>query len=349
MLVIVTLRDVFEAVVVPRAIGRAPRLSRYLVRGLWRLWPRIAYRLYRDDDAREDFLAIFAPFALICQLLGWIVVLILGYGLIFYSVRDELHPNPAGFGDALYYAGTSLFTMRYGDVTQHGTIARIASVAAAMSGLGLVAVVIAFLFAIFASFQRRETFVVTVGARAGAPPSGVGLLAVHGHARMNDDLPAVFREGQTWAAEVMESHLAYPILVMFRSSHDYESWVATLGTLLDAAVLTITTLDGAPTGQAQIMYEVGRHLTHDFSHYYDFRSQPTVGVERSEFEAACNRLIEAGYGIGDRDAAWERFSQLRLSYAANLNAIARWLEIPPIQWVGDRSLISAQHIRGQMT
>ncbi len=309
----------------------------------------MAYRLYpRNGDAREDFLAIFAPFALICQLLTWIAALVLGYGLIFYAARAELRPNPGGFGDALYYAGTSLFTMRYGDIAHHAAIAQVASVAAAMSGLGLVAVVIAFLFAIFASFQQRETFVVTIGARAGSPPSGVGLLAVHGYAGMKDELASVFREGQTWTAEVMESHLAYPILALFRSSHDYESWVATLGTLLDSAVLAITTLHDGPVGQAKIMYAVGRHLTVDFSHYFSLIAEQTVGVERAEFDAACERLAQSGYRLRDADEAWSQFSQLRATYAGNLNAMARWLEIPPVQWVGDRSLISAPHIRRQM-
>ena len=44
-------------------------------------------------------------------------------------------------------------------------------------------------------------------------------------------------DAQRWAAEVMESHLAYPMLAYFRSSHDDQSWIGTLGTLLDAATL----------------------------------------------------------------------------------------------------------------
>jgi hypothetical protein len=152
----------------------------------------------------------------------------------------------------------------------------------------------------------------------------------------------------------MESHLAYPPLVYFRSSHDYESWIATLGTLLDAAVLVMTTIDTSQAalhdaaGQARIMYAIGRHLTHDFSNYFHLQAEPSAGVDRSEFDHARDRLKEAGYALNDPEDAWVRFSELRSTYAANLNTMARWLEIPPIQWVGDRSLITAPHLRDQI-
>lgn len=348
ILVGVTLVDVFQSVIVPRAEDKASRISRYIVRYLWRVWPQLSFALYRNDDQRrEDFLGIYAPFALVAMLVSWVVMLLGGWGLFFYGIRDQLRPLHLHFGDCIYFAGASLMTIGYGDIVPVDFPARIFSILCAASGLGVVAVVISFLFAIFASFQRRETFVVTIGARAGAPPSGVGLLAVHARAGIRSDLAVVFREGQRWIAEVMESHLAYPILIYFRSSHDYESWVGTLGALLDAASLMISTLDAQHVencetqGQARILYELGRHMTHDFADYFRFeRGDGSVGIERAEFEMACDHLREEGYQILDIGEAWERFAKLRSAYAVSLNAMARWLQIPPVQWVGDRSIIS---------
>lgn len=318
------------------------------MRGLWMLWPRLAQRLYpRDQDRRENFLATFAPFQLITMLVIWVVMLVFGWGLFFYGVRTQLHPSSLTFDAAVYYAGASLLTIGYGDIVAITPFTRIMSLFAAASGLGVVAIVTSYLFAIFGAFQNRERFVVTIGSRAGVPPSGTGLLAVHGYARIRGDLPQVFRDGQEWAAGVMETHLAYPVLIMFRSSHDYESWVGTLGTLMDAAVLVMTVLDPdhienpQTQGQARIMYSIGRHLVHDFGGYFAFRGvQPGPGVERIEFETACQRLREAGYTVRDPQTAWEEFSNLRASYAPHLNRLARWLEIPPVQWIGDRSVIA---------
>lgn len=340
-IVAVTLRDVFVGVIVPRADNAILRISRYLARGLWKLWPRLAYRLFSDDLKRENFLGNFAPFALVVSLIVWVALLILGWGLFFYGIRDQLQPAHLTLEQILYFAGGLLLTVG-SDMIGTTTLAHIMSLIAAASGLGVVAIVITYLFSIFGSFQRRETFIVAVGARAGAPPSGVGLLIEHAVAGIVPDLAQVFRDAQSWIAEVMESHLAYPILIFFRSSHDYQSWVGTLGTLMDASALTLTTIDAEANvqGQALILYSLARHLTHDFADYFELdEGDGNAGIERSEFEDACNKLSAAGHRVGDRDLAWRRFCDLRGKYAAQLNSLARWLEIPPVQWVGDRSLL----------
>ncbi|MEO6914002.1 MAG: potassium channel family protein [Candidatus Baltobacteraceae bacterium] len=347
-LIWLALSDVFQSVIVPRAASRRLRISSGLSRGLWSVWQRAAWRI-KDGEKREDALSTFAPLAMVTLLAAWVLTLVVGYGLIFYGLRFELRPQPIGFWTAVYFAGTSLLTIGYGDIVSSHGLSRLAALCAGASGLGVVAVVTAYLFAIFGAFQRRETFVVTVGARAGAPPSGTGLLAIHALFQMQDDLSELFHEGQSWSAEVMESILAYPILALFRSSHDYESWVGTLGTLLDAAVLLMTTIDGEKSGQARIFYNVARHATNDLAHYFDLMpGDPTVGVERSEFDHACTRLEEAGYTLRDPETAWRSFAELRSAYAAHLNSMARYLQIPPLQWIGDRSLISAPHVAGIM-
>jgi len=342
---------VFQGVVVPRAENTTLRVSRYLLRGLWRIWPRLADVLFsRDADKREDFLGTFAPFELVLLLALWMTMLVNGWGIFFYGIRSQLHPSALTLTDTIYYAGSSLFTIGYGDIVPHTTLARFMSIVSAASGLGVVAVVISFLFSLFASFQQRERFVVAVGARAGVPPSGLGLLMVHANAGIRSDVAQVFRSGQEWTAAVMESHLAYPALVMFRSSHDYESWVGTLGTLMDAAAIVMSTLDPAhlenpqSLGQARIMYDLGRHLVRDFASYFGFadEGEGEVGIERYEFDAACDHLREAGFSLREQDTAWQEFSRLRSAYCVHLNRLAHWLQIPPLQWIGDRSLIARQ-------
>ncbi len=345
-LVLVALRDVFQGVIVPRAENTVLRVSHYLNRSCWRVWPWIAYLLYRDARRRENFLGTFAPLMLVIYLATWVVLLIAGWGLIFYGIRDQLRPAGLSFAECIYFAGASFLTIGYGDIVGVTTLSHMLSLVAGACGLAVVAVVATFLFSIFGAFQVRERFVVTLGAHAGAPPSGVGLLIEHAQAKIVGDLAQVFRDGQNWMAEVMESHLAYPILTLFRSSHDYESWVGTLGTLLDASALVLATVevDDAIRGQAHIAYNLGRHLTHDFTNYFGFPdSGSAAGIERAEFNDACKHLTEVGYALrdggADGDGAWKRFYDLRRTYAAHLNTLARWLEIPPVQWVGDRSIL----------
>ena len=343
--VAVTLNDVFQAVVVPRATGRRYRVSFYFWRLAWTIWPNLAWRLYASDgDGREDFFANFAPFMLIAILALWIFLLIAGFGIMLWGLRGTIAPAHASFGTVLYFAASSMLTIGFGDVVARGALPRLVSVLSALAGLSFLSIMTAFLFALFGSFQRRETFIVTTAARAGTPPSGVNLLAIAGYSRTRDDLPALMLDAQGWAAAVMESHLAYPMLAYFRSSHDDQSWVGTLGTLLDAATLLMTTIEGVSDGQARIFYNVGRHATRDLSHY--FRVEITgeeVGIERSEFDQACERLAHAGYDLRELDDAWSRFAELRRGYAAHLNVLARFFQIPPLAWIGDRSSIATAH------
>lgn len=347
-LIWVALRDVFQSVIVPRAADRRLRLSYYLNRILWSIWPRIGWQI-KDETRREDFFGTYAPFAMIMLLISWVLVLIIGYGLIFYAIADQLRPQPVNVWTAIYFAGTTMLTIGFGDYIGNTGIARVISLAAGASGLSVVAVVTAYLFAVFGSFQRREVFVTFLGSRSGSPPSGMGLITVHAFNDILVDLPQLFVQGQQWTSEVMESHLAYPILAYFRSSHDYESWVGALGTLLDAATLLLTTADdGKQHGQARIMYWTGRHLVHDFVKYFALRTTEGVGIERYEFLQARLRLAELGFKLADEEASWIAFSELRSTYAPGLSAMANFWRIPPLQWIGDRSLVTVNHIREQM-
>jgi Ion channel len=352
-LIWVALRDIFLSVVLPRAVDRRLRLSAAVNRGLWRFWKLLA-KAYHAEDRREAFLGMFAPFTLMAELALWVVVLVWGFGTLLYGLPNAFH-GTVTYPSALYFAGASLLTIGYGDITPAGNWARLAALAAGASGLAVVALTASFLFSIFGAFRRRESFVVALGARAGSPPSGVGLLAIAGYTSLYGDLSAVFRDGQAWAAELMESHLAYPILAYFRSSHDYESWVTTLGTLLDAATLLMTAVEpsSAPerstvAGQARIFFNVGRHAAHDLTHSYGLGPASNVGVDRAAFEHACDRLSQAGFPIRDRGTAWQQFCDLRAVYAAHLQALSGWLAVPALRWGADHSLVEAEHLRKQL-
>ncbi|HUN28459.1 MAG TPA: potassium channel family protein [Alphaproteobacteria bacterium] len=349
-MVVASLNDVFQSVIVPRAVGRWYRPSYYQSRGLWSMWPRLARAIHRtDENAREDFLAAFAPVNLIGNLITWSLLLLVGYALIFFALRDQMHPVLTTFGEALYFSGTSFFTIGFGDFVGNTGLTRLVSLAAGASGFGIISTTTAYLFAIFGAFQAREQFVVAVGARAGSPPSGVGLLIIAAHAGVVKDLPTLMRSAEMWCASLMETHLAYPILAYFRSSHDYESWVGTLGTLLDAAVLMMTTVQ-CDAGEARILYNIGRHATHDLVSYFrlDGHEHSDVGITRAQFDEACTRLASAGLSLHERERAWERFSVLRSAYASHLNALASFFDTPRLQWVGDHSLVQSEHVREQI-
>jgi hypothetical protein len=337
--VLVILGDVFLTVVVPRrtpAFGRLTRVSGHLVPWLWRLWRRVGLGI-GSAQGREGFLGTFGSVAFIVLLVAWVTGLILGYGLILDALRAQVRPEPETFGTSLYFAGVSLLTLGFGDIVATGGGARLTTLVAAASGLGLFALVITFVFTLYSTFQRREVAVVVLEAGAGAPPSGVNLLESYALLGIVDDLPRVFADWQAWAAEVLDTHLAYPILAYFRSSHDNDSWISSLGAVMDAATLVLTTIDGGPNGWAKLSRAVGGHCLEDLVIAFRLNVELEVGLERSEFDEARQRLEQAGYSLRDADESWKMFSRLRTEYAGRVNALARYWATPPAQWIGDRS------------
>jgi hypothetical protein len=152
-------------------------------------------------------------------------------------------------------------------------------------------------------------------------------------------MPATFIDMQAWSAEIMDTHLAYPMLFYFRSSHDHASWIAALGALLDAATLLVTMVTDESTGQASLFIDVGTHAMHDIGDYFGMPLSGGAGVERSEFAVARARLAAAGYALRDEEASWRDFCRIRSRYSESLNSIARYWAIPPAQWIGDRSAV----------
>lgn len=332
LVVVLVLWDVFQSIVVPRPTPSRLRIARYVVVPAWRAWRALAVRT-RTGLARDALLGSFAPGAAIVLLLVWLAGLLLGYGLILYALRDELQPSPPDLGAAIYFAGSSVLTLGYGDFVATGGWSRLAVLTAAASGLGLVALVITFLFSLFGSYQRREILVVALSARAKAPPSAVTLLETYARLDLVGELPKVFGEWERWMAEVLDTHVAYPLLGYFRSSHDETSWISALGAVLDAASLVLTTIEGVPRGQAEITKRVGAHLVEDISNIIGLTGDGSA-VDREAFGPVYERLAAAGYQLVSEDDAWHSFEKARGTYAGRLEAIAEYWATPATLWVG---------------
>lgn len=336
----ITFFDVFQSVVLPRpSIGKL-RITPWILRPLWALWRWLATREGRVER-RENWLGTFGPIGLIALLGFWALSSILGYALIFDSIPDQILPRPTDFWASLFFSASTLLPLSYGDILPIFPAARVVVLAESATGVGLIALVISLLFSLYGSFQRREELVVTLDALAGAPPAGLQILETVATHRMPDVLLATFDDWRQWSAAVLESHLAYPILVYFRSSHDNEAWLNSFGAVMDAATLVLSTVvnEGATEGHARLMFKVGNHLVEDLAWYFRFKNDGVPIVERAEFDDARERLIAAGFHCREGDLAWSEFASLRSMYASPLNQLAGRLSILPAKWIGDRSYL----------
>jgi hypothetical protein len=338
VLILIVFYDLFQTVVLPRPAVNKVQLARRLVRPMWRIWRWVSQRSSRIDRS-ESRLAAFAPIALISLFVEWAIALVLGYGLLIDGLADEFRPSPQDLATSIYISATTLVPLSYGDFVPEGGLARAVIIAESATGVAIAALVITLLFSLYESFRAREELVVSLDAMAGAPPSGVQILETAAKHSMRPELKQTFDEWRAWSAMVLESHLAYPLLVYFRSSHDNEAWINSFGAVMDAAVLTMSTVVDESEGPARLMFRIGTHLVEDMSWVFGLKGAPDGIVERDEYQVAVERLVKVGYRVRDTEAGWKQFAELRAQYASPLNQMAHWLVVPPAQWIGDRSYI----------
>ena len=342
LLLTATLLDVFRTLVMPRATRGRLRLARFLFRPMWRPWRWVGLRS-KTTAGRERVLATAAPFFFFVELGGWAFLAVLSYALILWSpgFAPGMHGHEhERFATALYFSGSSLFTIGFGDVVATGWTRAIV-LAEGATGLGLVAVVIGYLPVLYQAFNRREVGVLLLDARAGSPPSGPELLYRMGGAGASTSLWELFGEWERWAADVLETHLSYPLLAFFRSPHDNTSWVTALGSVLDAATLMLTAVEKEPDERARLLYGTGVHAVEDLFYYFRLTERETE-ISRQEFEAAMEDLKSVGIPVRPVDEALANFTKKREKYAPRLDALAVLLAAPPAQWIGDRSTLGAR-------
>ncbi len=228
VLVVGSFYDLFKSVVLPRPSINRFVMVRLLFFALWMFWQWVGRR-YQNVARREAWLATFGPSAVIAMFLTWALAFMLGYALILDGLRTQIRPMLESFGESLYFSATTIVPLSYGDFVPIGTGARVMILFESATGVGIAALVITLLFSLYGSFQEREELVVQLDALAGAPPSGTQLLETVFERGLRDELVKTFEDWRRWSAAVLESHLAYPVLLYFRSSHDNEAWLNSFG------------------------------------------------------------------------------------------------------------------------
>jgi len=324
IIVVSTFVDIFQSAVVPRPTRRSLRLAPLLLNGMWPLWKWVALR-FSSPKHRAAFLGTYAPLTVIILLLSWGLALIFGYGLLFLALQSELHPRLNDLGTSLYFAGTSLLTLGFGDIVATGGITRVLALCAGASGLAIVSGVISMFFSLYSSLGHREVLVTMLRNRAGSPPSGVTLLETYARLKILAELPGFLTAWEEWSTEVMIGSLSYPVLPYFRSARPDESWVSALGALLDAAILIISCIEDGPEGPAHLLYQSGCELVNDLKDYFKISPARTQAeTSRRSFEAAYTRLKSAGFCLADPEPALVSFIELRSAYAEALHSLMKY-------------------------
>jgi hypothetical protein len=334
VIVVATLASAVRTFVLPRA---APDVIVWLVfRGiLFRLF-NLRLKHAQSYEERDRIMALYAPLGLMALLPVWLTAILLGYMLMYWAVgAGTVRTAFALSGSALLTLGTQ----PPGDVAT-----AVLAFSEATIGLIMIALLIAYLPTIYTAFARREAAVTMLEVRAGSPPSAVEMLARFGRIGGWDRLHETWAAWESWFADIEESHTSLAALAFFRSPQGHRSWVTAAGAVLDAAALTISTLDLPRDAQAALCIRAGylalRHIASYFRLPYDPAPRPDdpISIRRDEFEAACEQLATQGVPLkADRDQAWRDFSGWRVNYDTVLLELAALTMAPYAPWSSDRS------------
>jgi hypothetical protein len=300
-------------------------------------------KLLKSYEAKDSFLAFQAPWFLLTLLGVWIGLLITGFALMLWAF------SPLDIASSFREAGSSLLTL--GFATSRGPGPTALDLLAAASGLIVVALLIGYLPVLYGAFNRRERLVTLLESRAGAPAWGPEILWRHQRISTLDALPAFYDEWERWAADVAESHSAYPVLLFFRSPDPLQSWLTGLLAVMDSAALYLALCPATAPSQARLCLRMGftglRTIADALGIRYDEDPRPDapISLTHDDYLRGVKRLGDIEFPMErNPEEAWPHFRGWRVNYEQVALDIGDRIVATPGPWAGKRVALGDEMI-----
>jgi hypothetical protein len=335
VLLFATLWDAFETIILPRRVTRSFRLVRVFYQVTWKFWVA-AGGIFRSKKSRETHLSYYGPLSLLMLFATWALLLMLIFAMLHWAAGSAITMSGTAstFRTDLYMSGTTFFTLGLGDVTPRTALARVITVSEAGMGFGFLAIVIAYLPTLYGAFSQRELNISLLDARAGSPPTAAELLRRHSNFANNDVLTQYLRDWEIWSAQLMESHLSYPVLCYFRSQHDNQSWLAAFTAVLDVSALIIAYGEGAAKWQAQLTFAISRHAIADLAEVLRVRAVDPAAdrLPPKDVVEVRDLFVKCSTSQNCSEAGDLKLKELRQMYEPYLNGLSLRLLMPIPPW-----------------
>jgi hypothetical protein len=338
LMVLAVWYSVTATLIVPRSVSS--HLIRWVDQIVDVAYQAIAKRI-GDPVRRDQLLATQAATLLLAQLAAWLGVTFVGFGLVFWPFAAH------GLSSAFTDAGSSMFTLGYAEPA--GAVPTVLVFLAAATGLIIVTLQIAYLPTLYSAFNRRETEVTLLNARAGVPSWGPELLARTHYALGSDTstldtMPDLYTPWERGAADVTESHTTYLPLVRFRSPRPLSSWVTALLAVLDSAALFLAlSPKSAPEVPARLCLRGGSQCFTRIAQAmgFDVPDEPDpaggISLTYAEFLDGLATMREVKFPMEREPAdAWQDFVGWRVNYEQAAYLVAAAVYAVPAKWSGPR-------------
>ncbi len=334
LVIVLILFDAFDFIILPRRVTPRVRLAGAFLRLFGRLYFGAA-RHIQKRTRRENLLSLYGPLALILLFGLWALGLVVGFALVEWAMGSRYtSTGTSSLITDIYTSGTSFFTLGFADIQPRSGAERVLSLLEAALGFGFLGLIISYLPVFYQSFEQRETQISMLDEWAGSPPSAGELLRRLGQDQSLGALEHFLEDWEVWAAELLESHLSYPILGTFRSQHDNQSWVGGLTMILDLCSLVCVGIEDTPRHAARLTYAISRHAVGDLTQVFSLKPRPPQRDRLPAVDLAELRRILSSAGIDLREGAEAdaRLTELRAEYEPYVNALADFLQIDLPPW-----------------
>ncbi len=340
VIVLATLIDAFEVVLLPRPVHRRVRLNRYFFDCTWAAWAWLARR-WPAGHQRENFLGVYGPLAMVSIFMLWAVSLVTGFGLLQWATHSILGDGPArSLASELIVSGDAFFTLGYGDAVPRSTLARMLIIVEAGTGFGFIALTVGYLPVLYNHFSRRDRQLIEFSVRAGTPPSAAALLRWHRRGNP-EQLVQWLRDWEDWASDVIESHAVYPVLAFYRSQHEGQSWLASLSVVLDVCTIVVAGSDDTRRRQAAATFSAARRVAREMCESLGVRAAPRPFAGRAEPDSTMTAILVHTLSGEPLDSkTLDSIARLRQSYEPQLESLSAYLMIPLPAWGVDTSAIA---------
>ena len=337
----IVLQDTFEVMLLPRRVRRRLRLMRGFFHIAWWAWSSVG-SVIPQGSRRERWLSAFGPLSMISLFTLWALGFMLGFGMLLWAVQELAVPTGANdhpvFLEQLYLSGVTFFTLGYGDVVPKTLPARILAVGEAGTGFSLIAIVIGYLPVLYQLFSRREAHVIQLDGRAGSPPTAGTLLLRHAGGDGTRHLDALLQVWEMWGAELLESHLSYPMLAYYRSQHDNQSWLGAIAAVMDTSALILVGLEGPSLLQARMTFAMLRQVMLEMNASFRLPVSRVARIDRLPHDAFVKldaALTDSRLGWAGGTESEELLAALRSSYEPMLGGLSIYLMVPLPGWMPD--------------
>jgi hypothetical protein len=188
---------------------------------------------------------------------------------------------------------------------------------------------------LYGAFSRREVSISLLDARAGSPPTAAELMRRHSHQDAQSALSLLLVEWERWSAELLESHISYPLLCYFRSQHSNQSWISALTSILDTSALLIAGVQGHEARQAQLTFAMARHALVDLSQIF---TVPPINdapdrLPPERYEQLYQLLCQSGVSVCRDGHSMERLREMRALYEGYAEGLSNYLQMTLPPWI----------------